>query len=63
MWIPFHPARLWCHCRMVYLPMSYLYGNKFVYERAATDPTVLSLREELYTPPCARPAKGPRGPA
>ena len=20
-WFPFHPGRLWCHCRMVYLPM------------------------------------------
>ena len=27
MWIPFHPARLWCHCRMVYLPMSYQLGG------------------------------------
>ena len=24
-WFPFHPGRLWCHCRMVYLPMCYLY--------------------------------------
>ena len=23
-WFPFHPGRLWCHCRMVYLPMCYL---------------------------------------
>lgn len=52
-WIPFHPARLWCHCRMVYLPMSYLYGTKYVYPEAETDPTVLSLREELYTTPYA----------
>ena len=49
-WIPFHPARLWCHCRMVYLPMSYLYGTKYVYPDAETDATVLSLREELYAP-------------
>ena len=47
-WVPFHPARLWCHCRMVYLPMSFLYGEKFVYARAETDPLVLALREELY---------------
>eukprot|EP00814_Leptocylindrus_danicus_P003855 CAMPEP_0116009816 /NCGR_PEP_ID=MMETSP0321-20121206/3647_1 /TAXON_ID=163516 /ORGANISM="Leptocylindrus danicus var. danicus, Strain B650" /LENGTH=480 /DNA_ID=CAMNT_0003478829 /DNA_START=35 /DNA_END=1473 /DNA_ORIENTATION=+ len=26
-WFPFHPGRLWCHCRMVYLPMGYLYGS------------------------------------
>jgi squalene cyclase len=23
-WFPFHPAKMWCHCRMVYLPMSYV---------------------------------------
>ena len=37
-----------CHCRMVYLPMSYLYGVRFVYDRAETDPVTVSLREELY---------------
>jgi hypothetical protein len=47
-WTPFHPGRLWCHCRMVYLPMCYLYGTKFVYSSAEADPLVLSLREELY---------------
>ena len=49
LWTPFHPARLWCHCRMVYLPMSWLYGSKFVYADAETDKTVLALRRELYT--------------
>ena len=33
---------------MVYLPMGYLYGSRFVYHDAATDPVVLSLRKELY---------------
>jgi hypothetical protein len=47
-WFPFHPGRLWCHCRMVYLPMGYLYGSRFVYEKAASDPVVQSLRKELY---------------
>jgi squalene/oxidosqualene cyclase-like protein len=47
-WIPFHPGRLWCHCRMVYLPMGYLYGSRFVYDQAMTDPVIQSLREELY---------------
>jgi squalene cyclase len=23
-WLPFHPGKMWCHCRMVYLPMSYM---------------------------------------
>jgi len=33
---------------MVYLPMGYLYGVRFVYDRASQDPIVLSLRKELY---------------
>lgn len=50
-WFPFHPGRMWCHARMVYLPMGYLYGNRFVYDKADTDPTIISLREELYCEP------------
>ncbi|KAH6817305.1 cycloartenol synthase 1 [Perilla frutescens var. frutescens] len=46
--LPFHPGRMWNHCRMVYLPMSYLYGKRFVGPITAT---VLSLRKELYTVP------------
>jgi len=46
--LPFHPGRMWCHCRMVYLPMSYLYGRRFV---CRTNGTILSLRRELYTIP------------
>ncbi|CAM9000177.1 unnamed protein product [Rhodiola kirilowii] len=46
--LPFHPGRMWCHCRMVYLPMSYLYGKRFV---GPITPTVLSLRKELFTVP------------
>ncbi|KAF6167333.1 hypothetical protein GIB67_043194 [Kingdonia uniflora] len=46
--LPFHPGRMWCHCRMVYLPMSYLYGKRFV---GPITPTVLSLRKELFTAP------------
>nr|ABX75046.1 cycloartenol synthase 1 [Polygala tenuifolia] len=46
--LPFHPGRMWCHCRMVYLPMSYLYGKRFV---GPITPTVLSLRKELYNTP------------
>ena len=29
-WLPFHPGRLWCHCRMVYLPMGYLLGTIYM---------------------------------
>lgn len=46
--LPFHPGRMWCHCRMVYLPMSYLYAKRFV---GPITPTVLSLRRELYSVP------------
>ncbi len=43
--MPFHPSRLWCHCRMVYLPLSYLYGRRAA---ATVTPLVSALREELY---------------
>ncbi|KAK2662714.1 hypothetical protein Ddye_001288 [Dipteronia dyeriana] len=46
--LPIHPGRMWCHCRMVYLPMSYLYGKRFV---GPITPTILSLRKEIYTVP------------
>ncbi|CAL8266216.1 unnamed protein product [Lota lota] len=44
-WMPAHPSTLWCHCRQVYLPMSYCYAVRLV---AKEDPLVLSLRQELY---------------
>ncbi|HKO95241.1 MAG TPA: prenyltransferase/squalene oxidase repeat-containing protein, partial [Polyangiaceae bacterium] len=43
--LPFHPSRLWCHCRMVYLPLSYLYGRRAA---APVTPLVSALRDELY---------------
>ncbi len=43
--LPFHPSRLWCHCRMVYLPLSYLYGRR---STAALSPILKDLRSELY---------------
>ncbi|KAM0933905.1 putative cycloartenol synthase [Dioscorea sansibarensis] len=43
--LPIHPGRMWCHCRMVYLPMSYIYGKRFV---GPITPLVISLRKELY---------------
>jgi len=50
-WFPFHPGRMWCHCRMVYLPMGYLYGSRFIYSQAETDPLIEELRNELYCEP------------
>ncbi|KAG7023335.1 putative oxidosqualene cyclase, partial [Cucurbita argyrosperma subsp. argyrosperma] len=46
--LPLHPGRMWCHSRMVYLPMSYLYGKRFV---GPISPIITSLRQELYTCP------------
>nr|KJB83338.1 hypothetical protein B456_013G241900 [Gossypium raimondii] len=45
---PIHPGRMWCHSRMVYLPMSYLYATKFV---GPITSLILSLRRELYPLP------------
>ncbi|XP_041857392.1 lanosterol synthase-like [Melanotaenia boesemani] len=44
-WMPAHPSTLWCHCRQVYLPMSFCYAVRLTAEE---DPLVLSLRQELY---------------
>ncbi|PHT52266.1 Beta-amyrin synthase [Capsicum baccatum] len=46
--IPVHPAKMWCYSRMVYMPMSYLYGKRFV---GPITPLILQLREELYDQP------------
>jgi len=53
---PVHPGRLWCHCRMVYLPMSYLYGRRYVADREAVGAgqpgdLIDALRSELYDQP------------
>ncbi|KAG4301936.1 hypothetical protein PCK1_001912 [Pneumocystis canis] len=45
-WLPIHPSRWWVHTRAVYLPMGFIYGEKFT---ANLDPLIKSLREELYT--------------
>ena len=47
-WTPFHPGRMWCHARMVYVPMAYLYGVRYVYNKAESDPLIAELRKELY---------------
>ncbi len=43
--LPIHPSKLWCHCRAVYLPMSYLYGVRF---QGPLDETIRDLRAELF---------------
>ena len=44
-WTPFHPSTLWCHARMVYLPMSFLYGTKYT---PKITPILKAIRCELY---------------
>ncbi len=44
-WLPMHPSRYWCHCRMVYLPMAYCQAH---WIQAPEEELILSLREELY---------------
>ncbi|PNH04997.1 Cycloartenol synthase [Tetrabaena socialis] len=40
-----HPGRFWCHCRMVYLPMSYVYGKRGTCKET---PLTAAIRQELY---------------
>ena len=35
---------------MVYLPMGYLYGSRFIYSNAETDPLIAELRNEVCMP-------------
>ncbi|AQK68379.1 Cycloartenol synthase [Zea mays] len=49
--LPFHPGRMWCHCRMVYLPMCYIYGKRFV---GRITPLLLELRKELFKDPYSK---------
>lgn len=43
--LPVHPSRMWCHSRMVYLPMSWLYGTR---STVAPTPLLRDLRRELH---------------
>lgn len=42
---PFHPGKLWCHCRQVYLPMAWLYGTRAT---VVSDALIRAVRAELY---------------
>jgi squalene/oxidosqualene cyclase-like protein len=45
---PLHPSRFWCHCRVVVLSVSYLYGRRY---QAPLDPLLIALRRELFAEP------------
>ncbi|BAQ18542.1 terpene cyclase/mutase family protein [Methyloceanibacter caenitepidi] len=47
-WLPAHPSRFWCHSRMIFLPMSYLYGIR---AQAPLTPVVRALRDEIFCEP------------
>ena len=49
--LPVHPSRMWCHTRMVYLPMSFLYGSRV---QRPVDALTRALRSELYDEPYER---------
>lgn len=42
---PAHPRRLYCHMRLIYLGLSYLYGARV---QATESPILRDLRDELY---------------
>ena len=44
-WLPLHPGRFWNHARMVYLPLSYLYGRRVT---GAGSPVLDASREEIF---------------
>ncbi|XP_050231955.1 lupeol synthase-like isoform X2 [Mercurialis annua] len=45
---PIHPAKMLCYCRLTYMPMSYLYGKRFV---GPITPLILQIRQEIYNEP------------
>ncbi|KHG20397.1 Lupeol synthase [Gossypium arboreum] len=47
-YFPIHPAKMFCYCRLTYMPMSYLYGRKFV---GPITPLISQLREEFHIEP------------
>ncbi|XP_029128121.1 lupeol synthase isoform X2 [Cajanus cajan] len=46
--IPIHPGNMLCYARLVYMPMSYLYGKKFV---GPITGLIRALRQEVYNEP------------
>ncbi|OMO57895.1 Prenyltransferase/squalene oxidase [Corchorus olitorius] len=46
--LPIHPGKMLCYCRLIYMPMSYLYGKKFVGKITGL---IEQLRQELYNQP------------
>ena len=47
-WLPVHPRRMYCHTRLIYLGLGYLYGVRFQVQET---PLTEALRSELYDQP------------
>ncbi|KAK4743658.1 hypothetical protein SAY87_009970 [Trapa incisa] len=43
-----NPDEMFCYCRLTYMPMSYLYGKKFV---GPITPLIKQIRQEIYNEP------------
>ncbi|KAH7521897.1 hypothetical protein FEM48_Zijuj07G0080700 [Ziziphus jujuba var. spinosa] len=46
--VPLHPSKMFCYCRLTFMPMSYFYGKRFV---GPITPLIQQLREEIYSQP------------
>ena len=46
--LPFHPYRYYCHTRLIYMGIAYVYGSRV---RAELGPITADLRKELYDRP------------
>lgn len=44
-WLFVHPANFYCHTRLIYMPMSFIYGRKY---QIPLTPLIEELRKELY---------------
>lgn len=44
--LPFHPSKMYCHTRLIYMAMSYLYAAN---AQCEADELILDLRDELFT--------------
>lgn len=49
--LPIHPSRMYCHTRLIYLGLGYLYGVRY---QAPVTPLTVALRRELYDAPYER---------
>lgn len=47
-WLPIHPARYYCHTRLIYLGMATLYAER---HQAPPTPTIRALRDEIFLEP------------